>query len=81
MASEDEANKARERHRRDLLAKGAHAVGVEPGSRHGKRGWVLVAHVPPNARIELPSSLSCRTSKGEVDVPLVVAHGEPFAPE
>jgi len=82
MANEDDANKARQQHGRDLLKKGVHAIGVEEGRRYGKQGWVVVAHVAPKAKVDLPSSLSCSGKQGgEVEVPLVVARSEPFAPE
>jgi hypothetical protein len=78
MANEDDANRAREQHQRDLLKMGAHAVGIEEGTRHGKEGWVVVAHVAPKAKVKLPSSLSCSTHKGEAEVPLVIARSEPY---
>jgi hypothetical protein len=81
MANEDDANKARQQHRTDLLKKGVHAIGVEEGKRHGKDGWVVVAHVAPDATVELPSTLFYSTQKGKVDVPLVVTRSEPYKPE
>jgi hypothetical protein len=82
MASEDDANKVRQQHGRDLMKKGVHAIGVEEGKDHGKDGWVVVAHVEPDAKVELPSTLSYSTKDGgEVKVPLVVARSEPFKPE
>jgi hypothetical protein len=81
MANEDEANKVRQEHGRDLLKKGVHAIGVEEGKNHGKKGWVVVAHVAPKAKVDLPSSLSYSTNEGEVEVPLVVARSEPFGLE
>ena len=81
MASEDEANKVRQQHGGDLMKMGVHAIGVEEGKSHGKTGWVVVAHVAPKAKVALPSSLSYSTKEGEVEVPLVVAHSEPFALE
>jgi hypothetical protein len=79
MANEDEANKVRQQHGRDLMKKGVHAIGVEEGKCHGKKGWVVVAHVAPKAKVDLPSSLSCSTKEGEVEVPLVVTRSEPFS--
>jgi hypothetical protein len=79
MANEDEANKMRQQYGRDLLKRGVHAIGVEEGKRHGKEGWVVVAHVAPKAKVDLPSSLSIKD--GEVEVPLVVKRSEPFALE
>jgi len=81
MATEDDANKARQQHGRDLMKRGVHAIGVEEGRRHGRQGWVVVAHVAPQAKVDLPASLSSATKEGEVEVPLVVTRSEPFAPE
>ncbi len=81
MANEDDANKARQQHRTDLLKRGVHAVGIEEGKRHGKHGWVVVAHVVPDAKVELPSALSYSTKQGKVEVPLVVTRNEPYKPE
>ncbi len=81
MANEGDANNARQHHRTDLLKRGVHAIGVEEGKRHGKDGWVVVAHVAPDADVELPSTLSYDAKKGKVEVPLVVARSEPYKPE
>jgi hypothetical protein len=81
MANEDDANKARQQHRTDLLKKGVHAIGVEEGKRHGMDGWVVVAHVSPEAKVELPSTLSYSTKEGKAEVPLVVTRSEPYKPE
>jgi len=81
MASEDEANMARRQHGRALMQKGVHAIGVEEGEVHGRKGWVVVAHVAPKETVNLPSSLSSSTNGGIVEVPLVVRHSEPFALE
>jgi hypothetical protein len=78
MANEDQANKAREQNSRDLMRRGAHAVGVED---HGKRGWVVVAHVATKAKLNLPSTLTVTTRQGDIDVPLVAVKSEPFRPE
>jgi len=81
MANEDDANKARQQHGQNLMKKGVHAIGVEEGRRYGKQGWVVVAHVAPKAKVDLPSSLSCSGKQGQVEVPLVVARSAPYAPE
>jgi hypothetical protein len=81
MADEAEANKAREQGSRKLLKKGVHAIGVEPGKGYGKKGWVVVAHIPPGADVTLPGALAVTTAKGDVEVPLVTQRSEPFKPE
>ena len=81
MADEDDANQARQEHRRELMKMGVHAVGVEEGKPHGQEGWVVVAHVSPEAKVELPELLSCRSKDRKVSVPLVVSRSEPYKPE
>jgi len=81
MASEDDANKVRQEHGRDLLKMGAHAVGVEEGKNHGQQGWVVVAHVAPGAKVDLPSSFSHSTKGGKVEVPVVVVRSKPYSLE
>jgi hypothetical protein len=81
MASEDEANEVRQRYGRDLIKQGVHAIGIEEGKRHGRTGWVVVAHVAPGAKVDLPPSLSHPTKEGVVEVPLVVKRSAPFALE
>jgi hypothetical protein len=81
MANEDEANRARREHGRDLMRRGVHAIGVEEGKRHGKKGWVVIAHVAPQLKVDLPASLPLSTDTGTIDIPLVIARGEPFKPE
>jgi hypothetical protein len=81
MANEDQANIARREHGRALMKQGVHAIGVEEGKNHGKEGWVVVAHVAPQQKVSLPSSLSFSTDAGKIEVPLVVAYSEPFKPE
>jgi hypothetical protein len=81
MASEQQANKARQQNGSDLLKRGVHAIGVEQGEAHGESGWVVVAHVAPGTKVKLPASLSCATDKGDVQVPLVALQSEPFKPE
>jgi hypothetical protein len=81
MANEDEANQARRTLGRSLMKKGVHAIGVEQGRRHGKKGWVVVAHVAPKQKVKLPASLTLPTDAGSVEVPLVIAESEPFEPE
>jgi hypothetical protein len=81
MASEEQANGARRQLGGTLMKQGAHAIGVKEINEHGKSGWAVVAHVAPNAKAEIPSSLSYSTSEGKVEVPVVVKRSEPFSLE
>jgi hypothetical protein len=78
MASERQANEARRQHGQKLIEHGAHAIGVEDGASYGKKGFVVVAHVRPNRKADIPSSLSCRLQDKEIDVPVVVARSQSF---
>jgi hypothetical protein len=79
MATLREADAAR-RHHADSLAKaGVHAVGVEPGDAFGHKGYVVVAHVEPNRRVELPETIA--TPRAHKRVPLVVSRGAKFQPQ
>lgn len=81
MATEPQANKARQEHGNDLVRRGVHAIGVEAGEAHGHKGFVVVAHVPPGVEVDLPASLATPARSGSVKVPLVVQSGEPLKPE
>jgi hypothetical protein len=81
MANERQANEARRQHGQRLIDRGAHAIGVENGASYGKRGFVVVAHVPPNRKTNIPSSVPCKLQDREVDVPVVVARSPTFKPE
>jgi hypothetical protein len=79
MATAEQANKARREHGKMLMRQGAHAVGVEDGSGFGKRGFVVVAHVPPGKKTKIPDSVT--TTDGKVKIPVVVVRSDPFVPE
>lgn len=81
MATERQANKARELHAEHLIHEGAHAVGVDKGSRYGKRGFVVVAYVEPQQASRIPDSLKCRSGKKAFKVAVVTKPSERFAPE
>ena len=82
MAGEKEADLARQQNRQDLFKMGVHAIGIEEGKSYGKQGWVIVAHISPEAKVELPPSVSYHSQQaGRGSVPLVVLRSEPFKPE
>lgn len=80
MANEKEANSARQAHGRELLKRGAHSIGVEKGASYGKTGWVVVAHVAPGTKIDLPASLPA-SDKDDREVPVVTKRSARFVPE
>jgi hypothetical protein len=81
MATEKQANRARELHS-DLLAQwGAHAIGVINGSRYGKRGFVLVAYVEQERNHRIPDKLKCNVGKDSFEVAVVTKPMERFSVE
>lgn len=80
-ASEGEAQKARREHGRELVRRGAHAIGVEPGDRYGRDGYVVIAHVEPGRPAEMPESLTVLSGKRQVEVPVVVEKSDLIVPE
>ncbi len=81
MASEKQANKARELHSDLLVKRGAHAVGVAEGEIYGKSGFVVVAHVAPNSRQKMPDKLKGDLNGKPFEVDVVTEASEPFTPE
>ena len=77
MATETQARKARTLYSKQLVKRGAHAVGVEPGSKHGHPGFVIVAYIK-RLRKALPHSLSLPAAEGGKEVPVVVKQASEF---
>jgi hypothetical protein len=77
VATEDQANKARNKYADKLVEAGAHAIGIDKR----KSGYVIVAHVAPDAPHEVPETLSLKIGKSEVEVPVVTKRTERFQPE
>jgi hypothetical protein len=80
-ATERQANEARNQYADELVAKGAHAIGVEPGDRHGHSGFVVVAYVNKSFKGRLPDNLNVAKSRPGKAVPLVVKKEDAFKPE
>jgi hypothetical protein len=81
MASEKQANKARELHSDFLVKRGAHAIGVADGQAYGKQGFVVVAHVDPATKAKIPDKLKGELDGKPFEVDVVTKKSEPFAPE
>jgi hypothetical protein len=77
VATEEQANKARNKYAQALVKGGAHAIGVDKG----KSGFVVVAHVAPNQAHDVPDKLSYKAGKETVEVPVVKKVTERFRPE
>jgi hypothetical protein len=81
MASEKQANKARELYSDLLVKRGAHAIGVADGQPYGKCGFVVVVHVAPHTSPKIPDKLKCDLDGKSFEVDVVTEITEPFAPE
>lgn len=81
MASEKQANKARELHSNLLAKRGAHAIGVTDGRPYGKRGFVVVAHVAPHTSHKIPDKLKGDLDGKPFEVDVVTKASDPFVPE
>jgi hypothetical protein len=77
VATEEQANKARNKHADALVKGGAHAVGIDKKGA----GFVVVAHVAPNEKHDVPDTLSYRAGKKMIEVPVVKKLTERFEPE
>jgi len=82
MATESEANRARDIHQDRLTSSGVHSLSVERVK--GTEGsFAVVAWIQraDRAKTSLPSSLTIEGKGGSIDVPLVVRESKPFQPE
>lgn len=72
MASEKEANLAREQHS-DLLRKlGAHSIGVDEIKRKGEKGFAVIAFFEHQPSKKVPETLEVKGGAQTLAVPLVV---------
>jgi hypothetical protein len=55
MATEQEAEQARDQHAETLIRCGAHAIGVDRGDPYGEPGYVVICYVAP---ARLPGAVS-----------------------
>lgn len=81
MASEVEANRARELLFAKLRKLGAHAIGVEETKIRGQPTFAVVAYVKHRKNKRMPKALTYAERDKSIDVPLVVRESEPFKPE
>lgn len=72
MASEKEANLAREHYSDFLSELGAHSIGVDEIKREGKKGFAVIAFFDKKPSKAVPETLKVKSGKLTLDVPLVV---------
>jgi len=80
MATEEQANKARDKHSDLLRNLGAHSIGVDEINHKGKKTFAVVAYMeqkPDN----FPSELEIANGKDNFNVPLIAKISETFKPE
>lgn len=80
MATEREANLAREQHSDFLRKMGAHAIAVDEVKRKGSEAFAVIAFFEKKPE-DTPETLEVKKGKGKVQVPLVVRIEEKFKPE
>ena len=71
MATEREANLAREQHSDDLRKLGAHAIAVDPVKRGGEETYAVIASFETKPE-DAPKTLEVKRGRKTVKVPLVV---------
>jgi hypothetical protein len=80
MASEKEADMAREQHSDFLLDLGAHGITVDEVKRKGENSFAVIAFFEKQPA-EVPETLTVRSGKRSLEVPLIARVTEKFKPE
>jgi len=80
MASEREANLAREQYSDFLRGLGAHAIAVDAVKRKGEQTFAVIAFFTKKPD-EVPGTLKVKSGKTRLEVPLVARVMEKFKPE
>lgn len=80
MASEQQANRAREQHSDSLRELGAHAIAVDEINRGGRKTFAVVAFFEEKPG-KIPTALEIRSGGRALEIPLVARVTERFRPE
>ena len=80
MASEKEADLAREQHSDFLLRLGAHGITIDEVKRKGEKSFAVVALFEKKPE-EVPDTLTVHKGRRTLEVPLVARVTEKFRPE
>jgi hypothetical protein len=80
MASEKEADLAREQHSDFLLELGANGITIDEVKRGGEKSFAVVALFEKKPE-EVPDTLKVRSGKKTLEVPLVARVSEKFRPQ
>ncbi|HEV7797206.1 MAG TPA: hypothetical protein VGO73_03560 [Pyrinomonadaceae bacterium] len=80
MASEKEADQAREQHYDFLRELGAHGITIDEVKRKGEKSFAVVALFEQKPE-DFPDTLTVQSGKKTLEVPLVARVTEKFKPE
>ena len=80
MASEKEADLAREQHSDFLVGLGAHSITIDEVKRKGEKSFAVVAFFDQEPD-EVPDTLTVQSGKKTLEVPLVARVTEKFKAE
>jgi hypothetical protein len=80
LASEKEADLAREQHSDFLVGLGAHGVTIDEVKRKGEKSFAVIALFEQKPD-EVPNNLEVQIGKKTLQVPLVAKVAEKFKPE
>ncbi|MEK6320693.1 MAG: hypothetical protein AABN33_03305 [Acidobacteriota bacterium] len=80
MATEEEANLAREQHADFLRDLGAHGIAVDEVRHKGEKTFAIIAFFKEKPD-DVPSALEVKTGKRTLKVPVIPRLMEKFRPE
>jgi hypothetical protein len=81
MASQHEANRARDEFSQFLMGLGAHAIAVDEIKRGGAKTFAVIAYFERKPSKPIPDSLEVKSGSRTTKVPLSVRVMEAFKPE
>jgi hypothetical protein len=71
VASEKEANRARDEHAEYLRRLGAHSIAVDEIKQGGEKGFAVVAFFSEKPAVPIPETLEVTSGRRKLLVPLV----------
>jgi hypothetical protein len=71
MASEKEANRARDEHTEYLRRLGAHSIAVDEIKQGGEKSFAVVAFFSQKPTVPIPETLEVTSGRRKLAVPLV----------
>jgi len=80
MATEKEANKAREQHSDMLESYGVHSIGIDEIGKKGSKNFGIIAFLEKHNK-KLPAEVIIKSGNKKVTVPVVPQLSGKFKPE